>query len=99
VKLTDAQHKQVHLWIAQGLDYSEMEKRMITEWGYACKSQNISWHRKHYAQEIQRMRMESQAQERRRERDRLSKQLHRSGITLNSPHCATCQCHALSKAG
>ena len=99
VKLTDAKQEQLHRWIAQELKYPQMRDLMIDVWGYACTSQNVTWHRQNYAQKIQRMRMEYQNLAARRERDRQNKQLRRAGLAINTPHCATCQCHALAKAG
>jgi len=88
IYLTSEQVLELHHWIAQSDPmYGELRRLMLAHWGFAVTSQAISYHRHKYADLIAALRKQYAAQTRRRNLDRLRKQISRAKKS-NDPDCA-----------
>ena len=89
-KLSETQRTIVYGWLAQGLPYPELKRRMLASFGVAVSSPACSDFRKRKQQEISVIRQELQRGETKRTHDRERKAAIRSGTIQR--HCRTCTC-------
>jgi len=89
-KLAVSQRQIVYSWLAQGLPYPELRRRMLASFGIAVSSQACSDFRKRKRNEIGALQQEMQAADIKRKHDRERKAMQRSGHVQR--HCSTCTC-------
>ena len=89
-KLSETQRTIVYGWLAQGLPYPELKRRMLASFGVAVSSPACSDFRKRKQQEIGALQQEMQAADIKRKHDRERKAMQRSGHVQR--HCSTCTC-------
>lgn len=90
--LTPYQLDELHKWLAMGLPYHELKKRMTDHWHMTITSQACSWHRRKYADRIASYHKHYAAAQRRKDLDKQRKQIQRAA---DHRHCATCQCYTI----
>ena len=89
-KLSVSQRQTVYSWLAQGLPYPELRRRMLASFGIAVSSPACTDYRKRKKQEIGALQQEMQAADIKRKHDRERKAMQRSGHVQR--HCSTCTC-------
>jgi len=89
-KLSVSQRQTVYSWLAQGLHYPELKRRMLASFGVAVSSPACSDFRKRKHAEIGALQQELQRGETKRTHDRERKAAIRAGTIQR--HCRTCTC-------